>query len=106
MQAPPARPIEPGNFEAQRHFYPRTLNAQLHPLVRYFLTLDNGRVAERYAHLHPEVDPDAIHAALAEAPRYFSWSGPLSCGDGPRVAANGGDRDEQLALRPEVHAPA
>ena len=25
--------VEPGSFEPARHFYPRTLNAQIHPLV-------------------------------------------------------------------------
>ncbi|MCB0215128.1 MAG: hypothetical protein H6648_11535 [Caldilineae bacterium] len=73
--SPLARRIDPGSFEPQRHFYPRALNAQLHPLVRYFLSLDNGRIAERYAHLHPEVDPGAIQAALAEVPRHFHWGG-------------------------------
>ncbi|MFT5359132.1 MAG: hypothetical protein ACI9KE_006375, partial [Polyangiales bacterium] len=24
----------PGDFEPERHFYPRVLNAQIHPLVR------------------------------------------------------------------------
>ena len=31
--------VPPGSFEAERHFYPRVLNAQIHPLVRFFLSL-------------------------------------------------------------------
>ena len=26
--------IEPGNFETEEHFYPRVLNAHIHPLIR------------------------------------------------------------------------
>jgi hypothetical protein len=72
---PHAVRIPPGAFEPQAHFYPRVLNAQLHPLVRYFLSLHNERIAERYVHLHPEVAPDAVRAALAYSPRYFHWGG-------------------------------
>jgi len=70
-----ARIIEPGGFEPQHHFYPRVLNAQLHPLVRYFLSLHNARISERYVHLHPEVSPEAVRAALAHVPRFFHWGG-------------------------------
>ena len=30
---------EPGSFEHNAHYYPRVLNAQIHPLARFFLTL-------------------------------------------------------------------
>ncbi len=33
----PAAIYRPGDFEPSEHFYPRVLNAQLHPLVRHFL---------------------------------------------------------------------
>ncbi len=72
---PLPRLIPPGAFEPQAHFDPRALNAQLHPLVRYFLSLHNERIAERYVHLHPEVAPDAVRAALAYVPRFFHWGG-------------------------------
>jgi len=70
-----AQLVEPDSFEPERHFYPRVLNAQIHPLVRFFTGLDNHRIAERYAHLHPEVEPDAIREALRYDPRYFRWGG-------------------------------
>jgi hypothetical protein len=72
---PVAQRIAPGSFEPQQHFYPRTLNAQLHPQLRFFLSLGNARIAARYAHLHPEVSPDAIHEALSFIPRHFHWGG-------------------------------
>lgn len=70
-----ARIVEPGQFEADNHFYPRVLNAQLHPLVRFLLKLGNGRIAERYRHLHPEAHPEAVHAALSNRTRLFRWGG-------------------------------
>lgn len=70
-----AQRVEPNSFEVTRHFYPRVLNAQLHPMVQYFFTLGNDRIAERYIHLHPEVDPEAVRRLLAHTPRFFRWGG-------------------------------
>ena len=67
--------IEPGTFERERHFYPRVLNAQIHPLVQYFMKLNNNQIAERYCHMHPNVNRDAVHQALSHTPRYFRWGG-------------------------------
>jgi hypothetical protein len=67
--------VSPGSFEPERHYYPRVLNAQLHPLVRYLLTLGNERIAERYSHLHPEADAAAVRAALSHVPSRFRWGG-------------------------------
>jgi hypothetical protein len=67
--------ITPGSFEAERHFYPRVLNAQLHSLVRFFLNLDNARIINRYCHLNPRVHPEVLGAILETEPRYFRWSG-------------------------------
>ena len=67
--------VPPGNFDVQNHFYPRVPNAQLHALVRHFLSLGNERIAQRYCHLHPEVDPASVTAALSYTPRYLRWAG-------------------------------
>lgn len=67
--------VQPGTFDLQRHFYPRVLNAHIHPLVRYFMDLGNERIAERYLHLHPETTRQAVHAALEERMRFFRWGG-------------------------------
>ena len=66
---------EPGSFENSAHYYPRVLNAQIHPLARFFLSLDNRRVAIRYCHMHPEVDRASVDAALQMVPRHFRWGG-------------------------------
>lgn len=67
--------FEPGDFEPENHFYPRVLNSQIHPVVRYLWNLGNERMLERYAHLHPEVDRDAVEAALTYRPKHFRWGG-------------------------------
>ncbi|PRQ05372.1 hypothetical protein ENSA5_03620 [Enhygromyxa salina] len=64
-----------GSFEAERHFYPRVLNAQLHPLVRFFLILNPERIISRYCHLNPRVAPEVLAKILETEPRYFRWSG-------------------------------
>ncbi len=56
--------VTPGSFEPTAHFYPRVLNAHIHPIVRTFLSLGNSRIAKRYCHLHPEAQPEAVTAAL------------------------------------------
>lgn len=70
-----AQRIEPDSFESQDHFYDRVLNAQMHPMVAHFLEMGPARIAERYIHLHPEVDSDAIHTMLAHTTKYFRWGG-------------------------------
>ena len=69
------RLVPPGSFERESHFYPRVLSAQVHPLVRYFMDLGNDRIASRYCHLHPEVQPDAVRALLETSTRWFRWAG-------------------------------
>lgn len=65
----------PGDFDRQEHFYPQALNAQVHPTVQTLFDLGNDRIAERYIHLHPEVEPNAVRRVLATPPRYFHWGG-------------------------------
>ncbi|KAH8933566.1 hypothetical protein BDL97_18G036600 [Sphagnum fallax] len=67
--------IEQGTFEPTEHFYPRVLNAQIHPLVRSFLSLGNNRIIKRYCHLHPEANPAAVAKVLKASTRYFQWGG-------------------------------
>ena len=75
LQRPLVTEVQPGAFEASRHYYPRVLNARLHPLVRYFLGLGNHRLAERYCHLHPRVRLQAVRDALARRTRHLRWAG-------------------------------
>ncbi|KAJ1663614.1 hypothetical protein IW140_000967 [Coemansia sp. RSA 1813] len=67
--------VAPGKFEQENHFYPRVLNAQIHPLVASFFGLGNERIIARYAHLRPMVDQDKLRELLNYRPKYFSWAG-------------------------------
>ena len=70
-----AHAVEPGGFQPSRHFYPRALNAQLHPLVRFFTILSRNRIVHRYCHLHPRVVPETLSEILTYQPKYFRWAG-------------------------------
>lgn len=67
--------VPPGRFESLEHFYPQVLNAHIHPMVRYFFSLTRERLAKRYCHLHPEVAPEAVVAALTHTPTHMRWGG-------------------------------
>ena len=62
-------------FDPHAHWYPRALNAQLHPMVSAFLSLGNERIAERYQHLNPSVDAAKLLALLHFECKHFLWSG-------------------------------
>lgn len=65
----------PGSFVPGDHFYPRALNAQIHPVARAFLSLGNARVAARYCHLNPGANLDALLGVLNEQPKHLHWAG-------------------------------
>lgn len=67
--------VKPDSFEAEKHYYPRVLNSQIHPLVSYFLRLGNKRIAERYCHLNPKVNREALEEILKYQAKYFRWAG-------------------------------
>ncbi len=67
--------IRPGQFEPEQHWYPRALNATIHPLVNFFLHLQKERIAQRYCHLHPKVNKTYLTQLLDYKPRYFQWAG-------------------------------
>jgi hypothetical protein len=70
-----ARQIGQGEFEPEQHFYPRVLNAQIHPLIQSFFTLGNDRIIARYTHLNPQVNPADLKEILSYNPKYFQWAG-------------------------------
>ena len=67
--------VRPGSFEPENHWYPKALNATIHPMVAYFLNLSTDRIIERYCHLHPMVKKNALVEIMAQKPRYFRWAG-------------------------------
>ncbi len=75
LQAAAATPVEPGTFEPHKHFYPRALNAQVHPLVAFFMRLSTARIVSRYCHLNPSVNASYLEEILRYQPRFLRWSG-------------------------------
>lgn len=67
--------IPMGEFEAHDHYYPKALNATIHPMIAFFLNLDSERIIKRYCHLHPKVEADALRNILQYQCKYFKWAG-------------------------------
>jgi hypothetical protein len=67
--------IEPGSFENHQHWYPKALNAAIHPMINFFLNLDNKLIIDRYCHLHPKVKTAGLKEILSYYPTYYHWSG-------------------------------
>lgn len=67
--------VQPGQFEAHRHWYPKALNATIHPMVHFFLNLEKERIISRYCHLHPTVDAEKLLEILSYRCKYFLWGG-------------------------------
>lgn len=66
---------QPGSFEPENHWYPKALNATVHPMVSFFLSLNRERIIERYCHLNPMVKRSALNDILSRKTKYFRWAG-------------------------------
>lgn len=67
--------VQPGMFNGENHWYPKALNATIHPMVNFFLNLDKQRIVARYCHLHPMVDKQKLEEVLSYQCKHFLWSG-------------------------------
>jgi hypothetical protein len=70
-----ATTIHPGEFEAHTHWYPKALNATIHPMINFFLNLGQERIISRYCHMHPMVNREKLEEILNYRCKYFLWSG-------------------------------
>ena len=70
-----ARIVPPGSFESHLHWYPKALNATIHPMVNFFLNLGQDRIINRYCHLHPTVKAEKLGELLNTQCRFFRWAG-------------------------------
>lgn len=66
---------KPGDFERENHFYQRALNAQIHPLVSYFLSLSQDVLITRFCHLNPTCNKEILTKILNQKPNHFRWAG-------------------------------
>lgn len=67
--------VKPGQFEPQEHFYPKALNAQIHPMVAHFFNLDHEQLVQRYAYLNPRVNARELSQILNHQTKFFHWGG-------------------------------
>ncbi|MEZ5042197.1 MAG: hypothetical protein R2828_20030 [Saprospiraceae bacterium] len=67
--------VHPGTFEAHLHWYPKALNATIHPMISFFLSLNQDRIISRYCHLHPKVKGNKLKELLNYSSKYFLWGG-------------------------------
>lgn len=67
--------IQPDSFEAHEHWYPKALNATIHPMIHFFMNLDKERIISRYCHMHPTVQKDKLKEMLNYRAKYFLWAG-------------------------------
>jgi hypothetical protein len=67
--------IEADSFEPENHYYTKVLNANLHPMVKSFLSMSAVRIASRFCHLNPAVDEMKLLELLRGQPQYFTWGG-------------------------------
>lgn len=67
--------VLPGTFSGENHWYPKALNATIHPMVNFFLNLSKDRIINRYCHLHPMVSREKLYEVLDYQCKYFLWGG-------------------------------
>ncbi|MCA9371961.1 hypothetical protein KC726_03610 [Candidatus Woesebacteria bacterium] len=67
--------ISPGSFVPSDHWYPKALNAQIHPLVNFFMNMSHDQIITRYCYLNPRVDKHVLKSLLTYKTRYFRWAG-------------------------------
>ncbi len=67
--------IQPLEFEPHNHWYPKALNATIHPMINFFLNLEQERIITRYCHMHPKVNKEKLSEILNHRSKYFLWAG-------------------------------
>ena len=67
--------IHPDQFEPHKHWYPKALNATIHPMISFFLNLEQERIITRYCHMHPNVSKEKLSEILKHKCKHFIWGG-------------------------------
>lgn len=70
-----ARKVNQGEFEADKHFYPRVLNAEVHSSIETFLSLSNDQMIARHTNLNPRIKSESLKRILSYSPTHFQWAG-------------------------------
>jgi hypothetical protein len=72
---PEPKEFLPGEFENHKYWFPKALNATIHPMIHFFMNLEQNRIINRYCHLHPKVNAAVLRDILNYKPKYFLWAG-------------------------------
>ena len=67
--------ILPGEFDPDNHWYEKAINATIHPMISFFLNLEQERIITRYCHMHPTVDREKLTDILNHKSKHFLWAG-------------------------------
>jgi hypothetical protein len=67
--------IKPEQFEQEKHYYPKVLNAQIHPLISYFIAMPKEALLKRYCHIHPHVKMTPLRNLIEYKPTNLRWAG-------------------------------
>jgi len=67
--------FRPDEFEAHTHWYPKAFNATIHPMISFFLNLEQDRIITRYCHMHPTVNGEKLKEVMNHKSKYFLWGG-------------------------------
>lgn len=67
--------VQPQSFEPHNHWYPKALNAQIHPLIQYFMNMSLDRIVTRYSYLNPGVDESELRKLLQYKSQHMQWAG-------------------------------
>ncbi len=70
-----AQKIERNNYNSDDYYYNKVPNSQMHQLVHFFFNMSIERICERYCHLNPSVDKEALIKWMAYRPSHIQWSG-------------------------------
>ena len=66
-----------GEFQSEKCFYPKALNATIHPIVKKFFNMKNELIINRYAQLNPTVDAQVLKQMFEYKSKNFKWAGEL-----------------------------
>ena len=67
--------VQPGSFALNKHYYQKVINAQIHPLIKFFLNLKKEQIVSRYCHLNPQADSEGLLNLLEYKTKHLRWAG-------------------------------
>lgn len=67
--------VQPQTFNTFDHWYPKALNAQIHPLVAYFMNMSTQQIVERFTYLNPKVLAGDLIDLINYKPSHMQWAG-------------------------------